>query len=172
MAGKEEQELRLFKWGALILGFVALVLISEAVIVYLVLGDWGKSGTFGDTFGAANALFSGLAFGGVIIAILLQRKELELQRKELELTRNELARTAAAQENSEKIFKQQLYYSFLASKTEALNTAINFYSNKMKEYGHLSPYREKMKDAERKRNKCETEIEKILGTFRKSYLEE
>jgi hypothetical protein len=41
-------------------------------------------------FGAINALYSGLAFAGVIYAILLQRKELRLQRKELELTRNEL----------------------------------------------------------------------------------
>jgi len=41
--------------------------------------------TFGDMFGAVNTLFSGLAFAGLIYAILLQRSELELQRKELEL---------------------------------------------------------------------------------------
>lgn len=41
-------------------------------------------------FGAANALFSGFAFVGLIVAILLQREELELQRKELKLTRKEL----------------------------------------------------------------------------------
>ena len=50
---------------------------------------WTERGTFGDMFGAVNSLFSGLAFAGVIIAILLQRKELELQREELELTRGE-----------------------------------------------------------------------------------
>ncbi|HWY09838.1 MAG TPA: hypothetical protein VN026_00865, partial [Bacteroidia bacterium] len=37
-------------------------------------------GVFGDKFGAVNALFSGLAFAGIIFTILLQRKELELQR--------------------------------------------------------------------------------------------
>ncbi len=44
-------------------------------------------------FGAVNALFSGLAFAGVIFAIFLQRHEIKLQRKELELQRKELALT-------------------------------------------------------------------------------
>jgi len=58
---------------------------------FLLVDDIQNRGTFGDMFGAVNALFSGLAFAGVIYAILLQRKELSLQRKELELTRQELA---------------------------------------------------------------------------------
>lgn len=33
-------------------------------------------GQFGDKFGAANALFSGLAFAGIIITLLLQRRDL------------------------------------------------------------------------------------------------
>jgi hypothetical protein len=41
-------------------------------------------------FGSVNALFSGLAFAGVIYAIFLQRRELFLQRQELEQTREEL----------------------------------------------------------------------------------
>ena len=48
-----------------------------------------EPGQFGDMFGAVNALFSGLAFAGVVIAILLQRQELKLQRKELKQTRQE-----------------------------------------------------------------------------------
>lgn len=44
----------------------------------------GARGTFGDKFGAINALFSGLAFAGIIATILLQRRELFLQRKDLE----------------------------------------------------------------------------------------
>lgn len=35
-----------------------------------------RSGTFGDAFGVLNALFSGLAFSGVLITLLLQRKDL------------------------------------------------------------------------------------------------
>jgi hypothetical protein len=40
-------------------------------------------GTFGDKFGAVNALFSGLAFAGLIITLLYQKEELKLQREEL-----------------------------------------------------------------------------------------
>ena len=42
-------------------------------------------------FGSVNALFSGLAFAGLIYAIHLQRKELSLQRAELRLQREEMA---------------------------------------------------------------------------------
>ena len=49
-----------------------------------------QRGQFGDMFGAVNALFAGLAFAGVIGAIILQRNELKLQREELKLTRNEM----------------------------------------------------------------------------------
>ncbi|MCF5784993.1 hypothetical protein GIV45_24200, partial [Pseudomonas syringae] len=35
-----------------------------------------RAGTFGDAFGTLNALFSGLAFTGVMITVLLQRKDL------------------------------------------------------------------------------------------------
>ena len=44
---------------------------------------WAHRGQFGDMFGAINALFSGLAFAGLIITILLQRKELSAQQGEL-----------------------------------------------------------------------------------------
>lgn len=54
-------------------------------------------GQFGDIFGGINALFTGLAFAGVIYTVLLQRRELGLQRDELRLTRDELARSATAQ---------------------------------------------------------------------------
>lgn len=41
-------------------------------------------GLFGDKFGAINALFSGLAFAGIILTIILQGRELSLQRQEIE----------------------------------------------------------------------------------------
>lgn len=57
---------------------------------FLLLLSTDVRGTFGDMFGAVNSLFSGLAFAGVIVAIILQSKELKLQREELEQTREEL----------------------------------------------------------------------------------
>lgn len=54
---------------------VGLVVISIAFpfIVNHFFSNWQTSGTFGDTFGALNALFSGLAFAGVIVTILIQK---------------------------------------------------------------------------------------------------
>lgn len=43
----------------------------------------------GDASGSLNTLFSGLAFAGVIVAIILQGRELKSQRLELSLTRKE-----------------------------------------------------------------------------------
>lgn len=76
-----------------ILVLILFIAISWIATIYYVPKFYGKpdsAGTFGDMFGSLNTLFSGLAFVGVIVAILLQRKELELQRQELEDTREEL----------------------------------------------------------------------------------
>jgi len=53
--------------------------------------DWPTRGQLGDLFGGVNALFTALAFAGLIFTAVLQRHELELQREELAATRNELA---------------------------------------------------------------------------------
>lgn len=48
-------------------------------------------GTFGDSFGALNTLFSGLAFAGLIWTILLQKKELKETREEIKGQKEQLA---------------------------------------------------------------------------------
>lgn len=50
------------------------------------IDDYAK---FGDSYGAINALFSGFAFAGVLIALIMQMNELSLQREELSLSRKE-----------------------------------------------------------------------------------
>lgn len=76
-----------------------LILLSVGVVGLFALSWWWiattindpeKQGQFGDQFGAVNALFSGLAFAGLIFTIILQKKELALQREELADTRKEL----------------------------------------------------------------------------------
>ena len=49
-----------------------------------------EKGQFGDLYGGINALFTAVAFAGVIYTVLQQKTELRLQRDELELTRKEL----------------------------------------------------------------------------------
>jgi len=89
-----------------LLAIATLWLLGGGTIYYLI-PDWPARGQFGDMFGAVNALFSGGALIGVIIAVILQREELRLQRKELELTRQEMARSALAQEHSARSLLQQ-----------------------------------------------------------------
>ncbi|MCP3959269.1 MAG: hypothetical protein GY719_15570 [bacterium] len=110
------------------------------ILVLLVVTLWGgnwllvssyveaeKRGQFGDQFGSVNALFSGLAFAGLITAILLQRRELSLQRKELEYqrqemreSRNQLARQALIQDKSRKAAIAQLRIEVLKAQIAAI----------------------------------------------------
>jgi hypothetical protein len=99
-----------------VLFFVVLIIqISIALIVYFNFESWPDRGTFGDMFGSVNSLFSGLAFAGVIYAILLQSKELELQREELKLTREELS-----QSDQVGIMKKEAERNAISSELNAL----------------------------------------------------
>lgn len=53
-----------------------------------------RAGQFGDTFGWVNALFSSLAFAGILYTLSLQRSELKLQRVEMRRARNEARKMA------------------------------------------------------------------------------
>ncbi|MFA3000714.1 hypothetical protein [Acinetobacter pittii] len=64
-------------------------------------------GTFGDTFGALNTLFSGLAFATLIITLFLQRRELELQRKTVKDQQIEIEKSNDIAEQQILITQQQ-----------------------------------------------------------------
>ena len=83
---------------------VILVFILNALLFFLFKESCG---TFGDQFGAANALFSGLAFAGLIVTILLQRKDLRLQRKDLKMQRKELQITNLQLEGQKEQLEEQ-----------------------------------------------------------------
>lgn len=61
--------------------------------------------------------------------MLLQRQELKLQRLELKANREELARTATAQENSEKELKRQADNLKSTARLNALGTLMNYHIN-------------------------------------------
>ncbi|MEK5376578.1 hypothetical protein [Paenibacillus sp. FSL P2-0173] len=76
-----------------ILWTLAGVLLVWALSGYFISMWFGKpdgGGTFGDMFGAINALFSGLAFAGLIYTITVQKEELIEQRKAIKMQTNEL----------------------------------------------------------------------------------
>ncbi|MBO4654850.1 MAG: putative phage abortive infection protein [Bacteroidales bacterium] len=68
-------------------------------------------------FGAVNSLFSGLAFAGLIITLILQKQELVYQREELEQTREEMKNQRIEFEKENETLKYQrfenLFYNML-----------------------------------------------------------
>jgi hypothetical protein len=93
---------------------LAIVFILWLVFPHLILicikgNSWQNTVDYGNTHGAVNSLFAGLAFAGVIVAFLLQREELELQRKELELTRTVLEEQRQQMESQAASLRKQTF---------------------------------------------------------------
>lgn len=124
-------------------------------VLRFVIEDPQQRGLFGDSYGALNALFSGLAFAGVIATLLLQRQELSYQREELELTRAELQRAASAQEATSETIAEQAevmkvtaHLSGLAALLDSANAEVD---RRRKEYNdgmaaNMAPLSAALKD--------------------------
>ncbi len=75
---------------------VLLLWLAALFLIPSFIEDPELRGQFGDSFGAVNALFSGLALAGIVLTLIMQRQELALQREELKLTREEMKRSSDA----------------------------------------------------------------------------
>lgn len=115
----------------IMLCLVLLLFCANLCLIFLPYSKEAR-GTFGDQFGAVNALFSGLAFAGLIYTIMLQRKDLKLQRqdlklqrKELELTRKEMEEQTAEYEKQNETLKIQqfenTFFNMLSQFQEVVN---------------------------------------------------
>jgi len=109
----------------LVMTAIPLTLVGTYLFVTKFTGAPKDAGTFGDLFGLSNALFSGLAFSGIIYSIFLQQLELEL-------TRDELKRTADAQTDSQKTLVAQAEQMIIASRLSAYGIMMNYYQEQMK----------------------------------------
>lgn len=107
MADKDDPRLMTIAMAGV--GAILFILIAAGIVIPMCYTEPGSAGEFGDMFGAVNAAFSGLAFLGVIVAILLQKRELSLQRKELEQTREELAGQREQLRLQNATFRQQAF---------------------------------------------------------------
>ena len=101
--GKNCKHMEENRWFWLIYPGVLIFWLISIFLLPLFFPNLGRRGQFGDSFGFVNALFAGLAFGGVIHAIYLQKRELKLQRRELEEQRR-----AMQKETFERTFFQLL----------------------------------------------------------------
>lgn len=106
------------------LWLVILLFVGNFSIMFTGISDTER-GTFGDQFGAVNALFSGLAFAGLIYTIILQRKDLKLQRRDLRQQRTEMkAQTAQFEKENETLRIQRFentFFNMLSQFQEIVN---------------------------------------------------
>jgi hypothetical protein len=142
-------------------GAVGILLLwgGSAALMLHYFPDPADHGTFGDMFGAVNALFSGLAFLGVIVAIILQRQELELQREELRASREAQQETATS-------LREQLEISTFQTELESLNHIITGYERHIKRIEAFPTSAQKAEHDRlvRERDEYETRLKELIQT--------
>ena len=107
---KISDDSRKIRWLPYLIGVIILWAANTIFAIYY-FPKPEQIGQFGDMFGAVNALFAGLAFAGVIFAIILQKKELELQRQELKETRDEIRGQKEQLQAQDQTLKKQNFES-------------------------------------------------------------
>ncbi|WP_052248452.1 hypothetical protein [Chryseobacterium taiwanense] len=81
MSNQKEESDKILRYAAYAIAFIIIVLLGT----YMLLNDdITNRGTFGDMFGFANSLFTGLSFVGLLVTIILQRQDIKGQKEELE----------------------------------------------------------------------------------------
>jgi Putative phage abortive infection protein len=107
-----------------LIALLCLIVVIWATSGWFLHGE-KERGTFGDMFGAVNALFSGLAFASLVYTILLQKEELQLQRTELTLTRQELAGQRAELKQQNSVLATQNFESTFFQLLRLLNDTVS-----------------------------------------------
>ena len=104
------KEIRLF----LLISLVVLIIwLITPVITYFLYPQLMDRGQFGDLFGSVNALFSGLAFSGLIYTIFLQKQE--------------IAKLESAQRETEKLLRAQVLSAEHSTKLSAIKILYDYY---------------------------------------------
>jgi hypothetical protein len=94
----------------ILLGFILPLCFSDT---------WSEQGQFGDQFGSVNALFSGLAFAGLLIAILQQRIEIKQSKVQTQIMREELEALKGEQEQTQQLSALQIQATCYSTLLEA-----------------------------------------------------
>jgi uncharacterized membrane protein len=99
----------LIRW--LIVGLIFLFVVAVWVVYWYVIKfripNWDALGVYGDAFGSLSALFSGLGFAGLIVALYFQQRTLSLQQQEIHDSTEAQKRTEEAQQRTEQALREQ-----------------------------------------------------------------
>lgn len=133
---------RFFRREAFWLSFSGLLLLLLGIVtawLFWALFTWifydspTTSGPAGDKFGGITALFSGLAFAGLIFTLFVQKKELQYQREELgHLVEEQRQTKGHLKEQAEHLKSQAAFIEkqvFEATFFQLLSTYSDFVSN-------------------------------------------
>ncbi len=125
---KNGEKINRYKY--LLIMIAAAIAILAAFFVYWHLwsekfGQPDSPGTAGDMFGGLTAVFSGLAFAGLIVTMIMQNEDLRLQRKELAATRVELAGQKDQLKLQNLFFEQQIFETTYFNLIRSLNELIS-----------------------------------------------
>ena len=132
------------------------------------VSEWSERGTFGDLFGAVNALFSGLAFAVLIYTIILQREEIKENRREIVLNRKELQKSGKIQLKSQEVLIRQVEQTHLSAKMNAMRTIVDYYNNQI---SNPKSSEEVVEMAKRKRKHIITQIDELIDGLNDSDVE-
>jgi len=149
-------------------GLVGGLIFVAIIVVWFGVGHWpggyqlpghtfeaAEAGQFGDSFGYINSLFSALAFGGVILTILMQSHELRLQREELRLQREEMRLQRKEMEDTREELKGQKRALQITTRVQAIGSITQAYAtltadensrNENRYSTYLSKFNEMKKD--------------------------
>jgi len=119
------------------IGILVVWLVITAIIIWWWSPD--KFGTIGDSFGAVNALFSGLALAGVVLAILLQNEDLQNQERAMQLQTKEMKDTTEALEAQTKLLDAQVRHSGQQQFDARFFEAVRFIRNSFDQLSVLFP---------------------------------
>ena len=136
----------------------AVWFFSGLAIIYFI-DYWGDRGTFGDLFGAVNALFSGLAFAGLLYSLFENKKQIMAQQEELLLNRQELLKARKIQEKTEKAIEAQVSQMKNTARLSGLNTLVNYFTAKINDAKSSD---EEIKHAIEKRREAIREIDRLI----------
>lgn len=102
------------------IGVVVTVWLALPAFLAKNLATLSERGAFGDSFGSVNALFTGLAFAGVVFTILLQIRELRLQRADFLQQLEAMHQSKEEVEEQNKILRAQVEVQLLDTVTRAI----------------------------------------------------
>lgn len=122
VTSEEDKWLCYFMWA---IGLVLALMFLFALCIFRYIDTWEHRGQFGDLFGIVNALFSGLAFAGLIITIRQQHKDLEYQREAINQTNLEMQSQTSEFEKQNDTLRRQQFESTFFKMLEVQQSIVN-----------------------------------------------